>query len=181
MTALIPGPRTATSSAATLKRHAIPAHWPLYGVVACFMVHLLAYGALSTLGFFASGLWAIASTLTALWCLWLRQWRRALLIAMPGVFLVLIVGWGYGLRTRIIDWGTELRFMVNERDYRAQAKASAGSRVWMLGHQDGTEYQVIFDPRGDLVAQTLTRYSGDGCQARVQRTHAPFYMAALSC
>ena len=181
MSALIPEPRADASSAATFKRHAIPAHWPLYGVVACFMLHLLAYGGLSTFGFFASSLWAIATTSTALWCLWLRQWRRALLMALPGVFLVLILGWGYGLRTRITDLGTELRFLVHQSDYRAQAKASAGSRVWVLGHQDGTEYQVIFDPRGDLVTQTLTRYSGDGCQARVQRSHAPFYTAALSC
>lgn len=164
-----------------MTRHAIPAHWPLYGVASCFIVHLLTFDALSTGALAAACLWGLATSVSALGCLYLRQWRRALLMALPGLFLMLMLGPGGPVCERISDWGTALRFMVHEQSYRAQVADTTTVRAWVLGQQGPVEYQIIFDPRNEAVAQTLEPYRAGSCQQRNRSIKPPFYSAAISC
>ena len=164
-----------------MTRHPIPAHWPLYGVIACFLVHLLTYDALSSVAFTAACLWAGVTLVSALYCLTMRQWRRALLMALPCAFLVLMLGYARPVRERITDWGTELRFAAREHTLRAATSNGAGARHWVLGLQGPTEYRIIYDPTGELVARTVAVYGNDGCSARVRHTKPPFYTAAVTC
>jgi hypothetical protein len=166
---------------AALTRHAIPAHWPLYGVASCFIVHLLTYDALSTGAFAAACLWGLATSVSAVWCLYLRQWRRALLMALPGLFLALMLGPGGPVRERISDWGTALRFMVHEQRYRAQVADTTTVRAWVLGQQGPVQYQIIFDPRAEAGAQTPGTYRAGACHQRKRPLKPPFYIAAISC
>ena len=96
-----------------MTRKPISPAWPLFGIALCFFVHLLTQGTISSLAFLACCLWTLATTLTALACAWRRQWGKALLMALPGLFLLLALNDSTGLREQIRDWGVRARVSVD--------------------------------------------------------------------